>query len=161
MLAILGVAGLILTGCTPSEEPETTSGSSSSSTSPSAESESEAESEPAEADQSVQEACTVLIDGVSEMQSSLSGNAAELQADPVAAAAAYDEVVALFQTNAAQVTNADVKPAADRIGEVFVTFGDTMHAAATDPESVDPQAITDYTADLQEASAQLDEVCGG
>jgi hypothetical protein len=139
IFAMLGVAGLILTGCSSSDGGD--GGGSAS-------------------DQSVEEACNVLIEGVSEMQTALSESATELQSDPVAAAEAYDGVVALFQENASKVTNEEVKPAADKIGEVFETFGVTMDAAATDPESVDQQAITDYTTDLQEATTELDEVCG-
>jgi hypothetical protein len=147
IFAILGVAGLLLTGCSSSNDSgDTESGGSSSA--------------PVAEEQSVEEACNVLIEGVTEMQSDLTENSAELQSDPEAALAAYNEVVALFEENASEITNEEVKPAADKIGEVFSTFGETMEAAATDPESVDPQAITDYTTDLQAATTELDEVCG-
>ncbi|PRY65865.1 hypothetical protein B0I08_10913 [Glaciihabitans tibetensis] len=152
LFAILGVAGLILTGCSSSDDTDTNAGNGGASSSPSA------EAEPAE-EQSVEEACSVLIEGVTEMQTALSENTA-LQTDPAAAAAAYKEVVALFEANSAKVSNEEVKPAADKIGAVFATFGETMDAAATDPASVDPQAITDYTTDLQEATGELDDVCG-
>jgi PBP1b-binding outer membrane lipoprotein LpoB len=141
IFAMLGVAGLILTGCSSSDDGSDGGGASAS-------------------NQSVEEACSVLIEGVSDMQTELTENADTLQSDPTAAAAAYEEVVALFQENADKVTNEDVKPIADEVEEVFVTFGDTIDAAATDPESVDPQAVTDYTTDLQEATTELDEVCG-
>lgn len=152
IFAILGVAGLILTGCSSSDD-----SNSDTSSSPSAES---TPSETAVAEQSVEEACNVLIEGVTEMQSTLTDNAAQLQTDPAAAAAAYKEVVALFQENSAQVTNEEVKPAADKIEQVFVTFGETMDAAVTDPASVDPQAVTDYVTDLQTSTEELGVVCG-
>jgi hypothetical protein len=144
IFAVLGVAGLVLTGCSSSDD----SGSNDSSSAPVAE------------EQSVEEACTVLIDGVAEMQEALTDNAAQLQTDPAAAAEAYQGVVELFQENSAKVTNEDVKPAADEVEAVFVKFGETINLAATDPASVDPQAITDYTTDLQAATTELDEVCG-
>ena len=142
LFAILGVAGLLLTGCTPDDSD---SGNSSSA--------------PAAEEQTVQEACTALIDGLGEMQTTLTENSAELQSDPVAAAEAYETVVALFQKNAANVTNAEVKPVADQIEGVFVDFSSTIEAAATDPASVDPQAYTDYSTDLTEATTALDDVC--
>jgi len=142
LFAILGVAGLLLTGCTPDDSD---SGNSSSA--------------PAAEEQTVQEACTALIDGLGEMQATLTENSAELQSDPAAAAEAYETVVALFQENASNVTNADVKPVADQIEAVFVDFSSTIEAAATDPESVDPQAYTDYSTELTEATTALDDVC--
>ena len=155
VFALLGVAGVILTGCTPSDDATTTSSGASSS--PSAES---TPSETPVAEQSVGEACNVLIEGVTEMQSTLTDNAAQLQTDPAAAAAAYKDVVALFQENAAKVTNEEVKPAADKIGAVFVTFGETMDAAAVDPNSVDPQAVTNYATDLQTTTQEMGVICG-
>ena len=142
LFAILGVAGLLLTGCTPDD-----SGSGDSSSAPVAD------------EQTVQEACTALIDGLGEMQATLTENSAELQSDPAAAAEAYETVVALFQENAANVTNAEVKPVADQIEAVFVDFSSTIEAAATDPASVDPQAYTDYSTELTEATTALDDVC--
>ena len=142
LFAILGVAGLLLTGCTPDD-----SDSGRSTSAPVAE------------EQTVQEACTALIDGLGEMQATLTENSAELQSDPAAAAEAYETVVALFQENAANVTNTEVKPVADQIEAVFVDFRATMEAAATDPASVDPQAYTDYSTELTEATTALDDVC--
>ncbi|MET0989834.1 MAG: hypothetical protein ABWY54_04220 [Glaciihabitans sp.] len=147
-LAVLGVAGLILTGCS-SSSGDNSSTDASSAPSPT----------PVVEEQSVEEACTTLIDGVTEMQSSLNENLTELQTDPAAAAEAYQGVVDLFNENAAKVTNEDVKPVADEIGAVFTEFGTTMDAAATDPASVDPQAVNDYVTNLQAATTKLDELC--
>jgi hypothetical protein len=133
---------LLLTGCTPDDSDAGDSNSA-----------------PAAEEQTVKEACTALIDGLSEMQATLTENSAELQSDPAAAAEAYETVVALFQENSAKVTNADVKPVADEIEAVFVDFSSTIEAAATDPASVDPQAYTDYSTDLTEATTALDDVC--
>jgi hypothetical protein len=155
VFAILGVAGLILTGCSSSDD----SASSDSGASSSASSSPKPMETPVE-EQTVIEACNELIAGVSEMQSSLTENLSELQTDPAAAAAAFEEVVALFQENAANVTNAEVKPTADKIEALFVEFSATMQAAATDPASVDPQAVTTYATDLQAATTELDEICG-
>lgn len=147
VLAVLGVAGLILTGC------------SSSSDDASADASSAPEPTPIVEEQSVEEACTTLIDGVADMQASLNENLTNLQSDPAAAAEAYQGVVDLFEENAANVTNEEVKPVADEIGAVFAEFGTTMNAAATDPASVDPEAINKYVTDLGTTTTKLNELC--
>jgi hypothetical protein len=91
------------------------------------------------------------------MQSELTNGMSQLSSDP----AAYKEVVGQFDADIAEISNEEVKPAADKIGAVFVPLGDSIDAAATDPASVDPSTmISDYTTDLREATIELSDVCG-
>jgi len=153
IFAILGVAGLILTGCSSSDTPES-AGTSSAAPSSAA---------PAAEEQSLEEACTVVIEGMTEMETSIMGDAeqqAELQSDPEAMDAAFAEVLALLEDNIAQVTNEDVKPIAEDIGSVFQDIGVLRTEAASDPENIDEEASTAVFADLTAATTKLQEVCG-
>ncbi|HEV7951564.1 MAG TPA: hypothetical protein VGP24_17520 [Glaciihabitans sp.] len=135
VFALVSIGGLLLTGCT-------SSGDSASGS-----------------DQSVNEACTILIDGMTEMEASIMENAEEIQTDPEAGDAAFAEFNELFQKNAAQVTNEDVKPSADEISAIFVRIGEAREVAAANPADVDQQAMTTIATDLQDATTKLDEIC--
>jgi hypothetical protein len=135
---ILGVAGVLLTGCS-------TAGGAGQTTAD---------------DQTVKEACSILIDGVTEMEKSITENAAELQSDPAAADAAFKDFIDLYNENSSKVTNTKVKATADKIGAVFTDIGEARAAAASDPENVDQEAMNTIATDLQAATSELDEVCG-
>lgn len=135
VFALVSIGGLLLTGC--SSSGDSASGSN----------------------QSVNEACTILIDGMTEMEASIMENAEEIQNDPETGDAAFAEFNELFQENASRVTNEDVKPSADEIGAIFVRIGEARVVAAADPAEVDQQAMTDIATDLQDATTKLDEIC--
>jgi hypothetical protein len=138
IFAILSVAGVLLTGCSSSDGAGETSAKS----------------------QSVKEACSILIEGVTEMETSITENAAELQSDPAAADAAFTEFIDLYNENSSKVTNTKVKATADKIGAVFTDIGEARAAAASDPENVDQEAMNTIATDLQAATSELDEICG-
>lgn len=137
IVAILGVASVLLTGCS--------SGGAGDSSAD---------------NQTVKEACSILIEGVTEMETSITENAAELQSDPEAADAAFKEFIDLYNENSSRVTNTTVKATADKIGAVFTDIGEARSAAAADPENIDQEAMNTIATDLQAATSELDEVCG-
>jgi hypothetical protein len=151
VFAVLGVAGFILTGCSASE-PASAGGETSDT--------SETTEAPVVEAQTVEEACTTLEEGATELQTSLQENMTALQSDPVAAAAAFQDVVDAFQEKAAEITNEEVKPVADKVETIFVDLNEIMQAAATDPASIDAESFTTSTTDLQTMTTELSEVCG-
>ncbi|MCU1407407.1 MAG: hypothetical protein JWQ43_3710 [Glaciihabitans sp.] len=144
IFAVLGIAGLILSGCSSTPDAETTAASPA----------------PVVEEQSVEDACTTLIAGVTEMETSIAESAAELQADPAAGDAAFKEFVDLFEENISQVTNAEVKATGDRIHDVFSQIGDARAVAASNPEDIDPDEMDAILVDLTAATDELTEVCG-
>jgi hypothetical protein len=146
VFAVLGVAGLILTGCSSAAEPASAG--------------SEASEAPVVKEQSLEEACTTLDEGALELQASLQEDLAALQSDPAAAAAAFQEAVDLFNENADKITNEEVKPAADKVAASFSSFNEFIQGAAADPASVNPEDLTAKSTEMQTAATELAEVCG-
>jgi hypothetical protein len=145
VFSILGVAGLVLAGCSSSEP---------------ASAGTDASEAPVVEEQTVEEACTTLEEGATELQTSLQENMTALQSDPAAAAAAFQDVVDAFSEKSADNTNQDVKPIADKVETIFIDLNEIMQAAATDPASIDPESFTTSATDLQTVTTELSEVCG-
>ncbi|MEL4319772.1 hypothetical protein WJX64_12225 [Leifsonia sp. YIM 134122] len=120
-----------------------------------------AASAPAAAAQTVEEACVIMNDAIT----SLSGldtdeNMDMLGTDPAAAQAAIDEASADLTAAAAQVTNADVKPAADAVVASSQSYFDYLIAFSTDPESIDVDAFGDQLTAFSDSIVGVQERCG-
>ena len=83
-----------------------------------------------------------------------------LGTDPSAAQAAIDKASADLTAAAAQVTNADVKPAADAVVASSQSYFDYLVAFSTDPESIDVDAFGDQLTAFSDSIVGVQELCG-
>nr|WP_157497982.1 hypothetical protein [Leifsonia sp. Leaf325] len=180
VIAVVIVSGaLLLTGCsgpagpsasptstrsvtpTPSATPGSTASATPGATDGASTPPAPSASAPAAAAQTVEEACVIMNDAIT----SLSGldtdeNMDMLGTDPAAAQAAIDKASADLTAAAAQVTNADVKPAADAVVASSQSYFDYLIAFSTDPESIDVDAFGDQLTAFSDSIVGVQELCG-
>jgi hypothetical protein len=146
VFAILGIAGLILTGCSSAED----SGERP-----------EASKAPVVKEQSLEEACTTLNEGALELQTTLQEELSAMNGntDPSAAAATFQEAVDLFSANTAKVTTEELRPTALKVETAFIDFNALIQAGVTEPGSVSPEELSAGAMELDSSTSEITEVC--
>lgn len=109
--------------------------------------------------QSKLEACTILKDGLLEVNTALSDSVGDLQADPEAAAAGMKSAADDFETAVAKITNADVKGPATAAAGSITDFSDAIGDYAADPENADINAVSDSASAVADAVTPLQKTC--
>ncbi|WP_022887178.1 hypothetical protein [Glaciibacter superstes] len=109
--------------------------------------------------QSKADACTVLIEGLDTLQTELSENVSELQADPEAAAAAIGKTADKFSENVGRISNDDVKKTADKADGALGDLSDAFGDYAEDPENADTSALQDSATAVQDSFMDLQKTC--
>lgn len=109
--------------------------------------------------QSKADACNVLIDGLDTLQTELSENVSELQADPEAAAEAIGKTADKFSENVGKISNEDVKKSADKADGALGDLSDAFGAYAEDPENADTSALQDSATAVQDSFMDLQKTC--
>jgi hypothetical protein len=111
------------------------------------------------ADQSKADACDTARSGLDTLQADLTTNFSNYQDDPAAAVEAIDDLAAAFAENASNITNVEVKEAADNTEGVLSTLAEQFAAFVDDPESTANADLTTTATDLQTSFATLQAVC--
>jgi hypothetical protein len=111
------------------------------------------------AEQTKAEACDTARSGLDTLQSDLATNLTDFQNDPAAAVDAIDELATAFSENAANITNTEVKDAADNTEEVLSRLADEFAVFVDDPESSANTDLAATATDLQTSFATLQAVC--
>ena len=109
--------------------------------------------------QSKADACTVLIEGLDTLQTELSENVSELQADPEAAAEAIGKTADKFSENVGRISNDDVKKTADKADGALGDLSDAFGDYAEDPENADTSALQDSATAVQDSFMDLQKTC--
>jgi hypothetical protein len=151
---IAAVAVLGLTAC---------SGSPSTSEEP-AEDANTTEEAPAEtnADQSVADACSVIIAEVSEASSSMSGLDMEsAAADPQATVDTFTETVDAIGAAADSISNEEVKVVADALYDQYGQLRDILSAVLIDQDMSAASDMTTLSTDITETATELSTLCAG
>jgi hypothetical protein len=149
-LAGIGLAALLLTGC--SDPAPASSGSKSSS---SAKPDSSADA----AGQTKAEACDAVKAGVSDTITQLQGGIGDLQSDPAAAVAAVNALADAFETTGADVTNDEVGAVVDGATASLTAFAAQIEAYAANPEAADQTAVQSSATAVQESLLKLGTTC--
>ncbi|NQX12043.1 hypothetical protein HQQ80_10435 [Microbacteriaceae bacterium VKM Ac-2855] len=107
------------------------------------------------------ESCTAIQTGLTDTVTELSAQSAELEADPSAASAAIDDLIAAFETTVGTVSDSEIKPLAQDTLDKLKDFGDEVSAAATatDASQVDQAAVQKATTELQSSLQSLGAAC--
>lgn len=147
-IAIASVAILGLAGCSSSSDEaaddQTTTTDESTEAAPAG-------------DQSVEDACGIIIPAMSE-----AGSAVDLSTagdDPQATIDQFNEFVSTLGDAADQVTNEEVKPQIDTIYEAYSTLGEAMQKALVDQDTSALSEITTIQSDVTDATTTLVELC--
>ncbi|WP_168770989.1 hypothetical protein [Orlajensenia flava] len=111
--------------------------------------------------QSKADACGIMNDVVTRASDLNDSGSDALGDDPAAAVSALDTLSQQFGTAAGQVSNSEVKPAADAVAKSAVTYFGSIKSYATDPSSIDPTALSDQVVDFGNQMDALQNVCGG
>ena len=111
--------------------------------------------------QSKADACNVLIEGLDTLQTELSDNVSELQADPEAAAKAIDKTADKFSDNVDKISNDEVKKTADKADGALGDLSDAFGDYAEDPENADTSKLQDSATAVQDSFQGLQETCNG
>ncbi|WP_243230689.1 hypothetical protein [Microbacterium sp. CIAB417] len=152
-IAVVAVLGLTACSGSPSaSEPETDDSSTS-------------EEAPAETttDQSVADACAVVVPALTEASSSMSG-LSDMEAaasDPQGTVDAFNETVASIGEAADSVTNAEVKEAATALHEQYTKLGDLLSAVLIDQDASAASDMSTLTTDLMDSATELSTLCAG
>lgn len=115
------------------------------------------------ADQSVADACAVVLPALSEASTSMSG-LSDMEAaasDPQGTVDAFKETVATIGAAADSVTNAEVKEAAGAVHEQYTKLSDLLSAVLIDQDASAASEMTTLTTDLTDAATELSTVCAG
>ena len=145
--ASFALLALLFTGC------------AAAGTETAADSKGEAKSDSAEAapaaDQSKEEACTVMLNSLKELESLSTID----QSDPAAAIEALRAAEAQFTGAAEQVSNSEVKPAADTATGALTDYVAYLDGMLSDPANADLTAMGDQITAFSEGIAGLSTVC--
>ena len=151
-IAIASVAILGLAGCSSSSDEAADDQTTTTD-------ESTEEAAPA-GDQSVEDACGIIIPELTEASSAVSGidytTAAE---DPQGTVDQFNEVVTALGETADKITNEEVKPAVDTLYDSYSTLGELLQKVLVDQDTSAASDLTALQTDLTEAATTLGELC--
>ncbi|PPF81290.1 hypothetical protein C5B96_10295 [Subtercola sp. Z020] len=112
----------------------------------------------ASGEQTTAEACSILLDSVSDSASQLQENFSQLQSDPAAAVAALQKLSGDFDSGLSQISDPDVYAAGDTANTSLKTMIADIQAIQADPTSGSDALVADAQAVQQDFSA-IDTVC--
>lgn len=110
--------------------------------------------------QSVADACTIVEDGVMDLQSESEAMNEAVQADDIdAVSASYSDLSDRFDEIAGEVTNDEVKPLVDEMAEGISTFSDLLGEAESFTDVAASQEFGDTATRMAEVGTELGELC--
>jgi hypothetical protein len=147
---IAAVAVLGLTACSgsPAAEDDTSNGAGDS-----------APAEETNTDQSVEDACGIVLPKLQEANAAASEIDTTGATDPQTTVDQFSTVVDAFGEAADSVDNADVKAATSAVHEDFAALGDLLSAVLIDQDVAAAEGMTTITSDLTESATALQELC--
>lgn len=110
-------------------------------------------------DQSTAESCLILQDAVKDSAAELQSAYAELQSDPAAAVAKIQGLADALDAGAAEITDADVKAAAEDARDSVTAMVDILEVVVADPASLDMTAFQTSATAVQDSFAAIGELC--
>ena len=145
--AIATVAVLGLTACSGAPAPE--EGTTNNDAAP---------AEETNTDQSVEEACGIVIPELTEASSAMSDVDAT-STDPQAAVDQFSTVVTALGETADKVSNPEVKDATAAVYEDFVALGDVFSKVLIDQDMSAASDLNTITSEMTESATALQELC--
>jgi hypothetical protein len=109
--------------------------------------------------QSGVEACSTIASSMQDWSSQLTAAANKAASDPTQAGASVDAIVTSVQSARAEVTNADVGAALDKMAAAGQRMSSTLDASKGKASGIDQETLTTATADLNKALADLGAAC--
>lgn len=106
--------------------------------------------------QSVEEACTVANDTITEAM----GDLTSVTSDPEAAMGVLDDAMAAMKEAGDKIENEEVKATYDTFNGAFDDFQEVMSSGADDPANLDVDALTEISTTLQDSVTEIQELCG-
>jgi hypothetical protein len=110
-------------------------------------------------DQSVEDACGIVLPKLQEANTAASEIDTTGAADPQTTVDQFSAVVDAFGEAAASVDNAEVKEATSAVHEDFAALGDVLSKVLIDQDLTAAEGMTTITADLTESATALQELC--
>ncbi|MGO2683208.1 hypothetical protein [Microbacterium sp.] len=148
--AIASVAVLGLTACAGGAAEEPTEDTADSA---------EAPAEETSTDQSVEEACGIVIPQLTEASSAAGEIDTTGGTDPQTTVDQFNEVVNAFGEAADSVSNTEVKDATTAVYEDFVALGDVLNKVLVEEDLDAASDMTTITGDMTESATALQELC--
>ena len=147
---IAAVAVLGLTACSgsPAAEDDTSNEAGDS-----------APAEETNTDQSVEDACGIVLPKLQEANTAASEIDTTGATDPQTTVDQFSTVVDAFGEAADSVDNAEVKEATSAVHEDFAALGDVLSKVLIDQDLSAAEGMTTITADLTESATALQELC--
>ncbi|WP_300267944.1 hypothetical protein [Microbacterium sp.] len=149
-IATVAVLGLTACSGAPAAEEDTTNDSADS-----------AETAPEEetnTDQSVEDACGIVIPELTEASSALSSIDAA-SADPEATVEEFKTFITALGATVDKVSNPEVKDATTAVYDDFVTLGDILEKVVVDQDLSATEELNTVTSDMTESATALQELC--
>ena len=106
--------------------------------------------------QSVADACQVAGETVTEAM----GDISTATTDPAEAASVLDDAMSAMQEAGDKLENEEVKGAFTDFNDAFAGFQEIMASASDDPTSIDTEALTEVSTEVQDSATKLQELCG-
>lgn len=146
---IATVAVLGLTACSGAPAAEEDATNDSAETAP---------EEETNTDQSVDDACGIVIPELTEASSALSGIDVA-STDPEATVEEFKTFIAALGATVDKVSNAEVKEATTAVYDDFVTLGDILEKVVVDQDVSATEELSTVTSDMTESATALQELC--
>lgn len=110
--------------------------------------------------QSVADACSVVEDGMTELQTEFAGMTSALESDDIKAIADnYSKLGERFSDITAKVTNEEVKPLVTEMSDGIVVFSNILNDSESFADAAGSAEFTDAATKMTEAGAELGELC--
>lgn len=110
-------------------------------------------------DQSVEDACGIVLPKLQEANAAASEIDTTGATDPQTTVDQFNTVVDAFGEAADSVDNAEVKEATSAVHEDFAALGDVLSKVLIDQDLTAAEGMTTITADLTESATALQELC--
>ncbi len=149
---IAAVAVLGLTACSGGPAADDTKGDDTSNS---------ADSTPTEetnSDQSVEDACGIVIPELTEASSAMS-SVDVAAADPQATVDEFKTFIGALGETVDKVSNPEVKEATTAVYDDFVTLGDLLQKVVVDQDLSAAEDMSSVTSDMTESATALQELC--
>lgn len=148
--AIASVAVLGLTACAGGAAEEPTEDTADSA---------EAPAEETNTDQSVEDACGIVVPQLQEASNAATDIDTSGEADPQATVDQFNKVVDAFGEAADSVSNAEVKDATTAVYEDFVALSDVLNKVLVEEDLDAASDMSTITSDMTESATALQELC--
>lgn len=110
-------------------------------------------------DQSVEDACGIVLPKLQDANAAASEIDTTGATDPQTTVDQFSTVVDAFGEAADSVDNAEVKEATSAVHEDFAALGDVLSKVLIDQDLTAAEGMTTITADLTESATALQELC--